>query len=93
MPLENLINEPLIVVLSNVPIDLAHHLTELRLGNPLIVIHIRLKRLENIIFEIGSDDRWVLKRVENGADQVRDNGDIDGLCLSVLESENSEDLA
>ena len=70
MPLENLVNESLIIILSDVSIDLAHHFTELGFGDFLVLVHIGLEGLENILLEIAPDDGRVLKWVENRGDEV-----------------------
>ena len=92
MSFENFVNKSLVVVLSNIAINFAHNLAELSLIDPLIFVQIWLESLQDVILEIASDDRWLLEWVENCGYEVCNNFDVDGFCLSVLKSQNSENL-
>lgn len=69
MSLENLVNKPLIVILSNISINLAHHFTKFSFCNSFIIIDIRFESFENILLEVASNDWRVLKWIKNGGDK------------------------
>lgn len=92
MPLENFLDKPLVVIMPDVSVDLAHDLAELVFGDSVLVIQVGFKSPQNVFLEVRSNQRWFLERVEDCGDEISNDVDVDGVTLPVLEGQDSEDL-